>query len=220
MGSNRADASSSSPSPDFTQHLIHTINWHQEFKNIDPRTSTTSTQTQNTEKMERMDDGLREEDGVAYEQHVGSHLAQLVGGGEETDLAARRKALPVVAASPPTIASRTPLPSPPPPPGRIWRRGGCCPSLLPLLTPPHVVATKRADREREGGPRERGEDAVEIIIKTERIWIDGAVRFGSARLRGVSFFKEKVRFTPVLLRLTETPPPTELENQSFRTPNY
>lgn len=153
MGSNRADALSSSPSPDFTQHLIHTINWHQEFKNIDPRTSTTSTQTQNTEKMERMDDGLREEDGVAYEQHVGSHLAQLVGGGEETDLAARRKALPSAASS--TVASRTPLPSPPPP-GRIWRRGGRCPSLLPLLTPPHVVATKRADRER-GGDRERGE---------------------------------------------------------------
>lgn len=151
MGSNRADASSSSPSPDFTQHLIHTINWHQEFKNIDPRTSTTSTQTQNTRW--RMDDGLREEDGVAHEQHVGSHLAQLVGGGEETDLAARRKALPVAAASPPTVASRTPLPSPPPP-GRIWRRGGRCLSLLPLLTPPHIVATKRADRERGGTERE------------------------------------------------------------------
>lgn len=157
MGSNRADASSSSPSPDFTQHLIHTINWHQEFKNIDPRTSTTSTQTQNTEKMERMDDGLREEDGVAYEQHVGSHLAQLVGGGEETDLAARRKALPVVAASPPTIASRTPLPSPPPPP-RVGSGEGegaarrCC-----LSSHRRTSLRPREPTERERGDRERGE---------------------------------------------------------------
>lgn len=154
MGSNRADASSSSPSPDFTQHLIHTINWHQEFKNIDPRTSTTSTQTQNTEKMERMDDGLREEDGVAYEQHVGSHLAQLVGGGEETDLAARRKALPVVAASPPTIASRTPLPSPPPPPGSDLAKG----RVLPVVAASPHTAARRCDqesRQRERGGTER-----------------------------------------------------------------
>jgi hypothetical protein len=153
MGSNRADASSSSPSPDFTQHLIHTINWHQEFKNIDPRTSTTSTQTQNTRW--RMDDGLREEDGVAHEQHVGSHLAQLVGGGEETDLAARRKALPVAAASPPTVASRTPLPSPPPP-GSDLAKGRALPVVA---ASPHTAAHRcdQESRQRERGDRERGE---------------------------------------------------------------
>lgn len=114
--------------------------------------------------------------------------------------------MPVVAASPPTVASRTPLPSPPPP-GSDLAKGRALPVVA---ASPHTAACRcdQESRQRErGGPRERGEDAVEIIIKTERIWIDGAVRFGSARLRGVSFFKEKVRFTPVLLRLTETPLP-------------
>jgi hypothetical protein len=119
------------PSPNFTQHLIHRINWLQEFKNIDPRTST---QMQNTKKMERMDNSLRGEDGAADEQRSSSamtkkRIPQHVG----------RRRLPPPPLSLPASYRRTSLSSSPLPPDLA--EGRAPPKTLsPLVPPQHAIA--------------------------------------------------------------------------------
>lgn len=167
----RLKASSSSPSPDITQHLIHRINRHQEL----PKEHQLKHKTQRTWRgwmtasMERMEQQTSSTSGPIL------HSSSAVAKKQIPQHVRRRHPPPPPPLPPsPTIARRyCRLPS-----QRIWQRGGAPPAShrhLPSRQiwrrggrhpPPHATAPERErERKRE---REMGEDAVERIRTYKR----------------------------------------------------